>query len=310
MRLLLDSDLEFCTELWNCYVGSDKFEIDEATLRRNTTASRYWIPQASFFADNSFLISKTARVGDYPGPESDWAHIHALIFENLVSGEKLLDHAIAELKNLGYRRIFYGQEVQHAFPGVPAEARDLFHLLESKGFTAGGECVDLTNDLRTYEAPPRTFDRVGDAQFRACRAEDIPALTEFFDREFPKRWKFDVLEKIETENRPEIVFAVFINDVCEGFALTQEEGCLAPIAGAVWNRALGPHWGALGPIGVSERVRGRGLGGAMLAFGLLGLKERGVHQCIIDWTTLIEFYGKHGFLPTRRYTPMSLTLAD
>jgi hypothetical protein len=45
-----------------------------------------------------------------------------------------------------------------------------------------------------------------------------------------------------------------------------------------------------------------------LGEALSELKRRGVRPSIIDWTGLVDFYGKHGFEPTRRYREMSLTL--
>jgi predicted N-acetyltransferase YhbS len=55
-------------------------------------------------------------------------------------------------------------------------------------------------------------------------------------------------------------------------------------------------------------VRGNGWGGALLAAGLLEQKARGVRQCLIDWTVLDEFYGKHGFEKTRTYRAGKLIL--
>ena len=81
-----------------------------------------------------------------------------------------------------------------------------------------------------------------------------------------------------------------------------------PIGGAVWRLSLGEKWGSLGPIGVATQERGRGLGHALLGSALINLKQRGVRQCIIDWTTLDDFYGKHGFEVSRRYKIASLKL--
>jgi predicted N-acetyltransferase YhbS len=60
-------------------------------------------------------------------------------------------------------------------------------------------------------------------------------------------------------------------------------------------------WGQLGPIGVSKDVRGKGYGGALLDAGLGYLRDQGVRGCVIDWTDLVDFYGKFGFKPYREY---------
>jgi len=60
-------------------------------------------------------------------------------------------------------------------------------------------------------------------------------------------------------------------------------------------------WGQLGPIGVSKDARGKGYGGALLDAGLRYLRDQGVRGCVIDWTDLVDFYGKFGFKPYREY---------
>jgi predicted N-acetyltransferase YhbS len=69
-----------------------------------------------------------------------------------------------------------------------------------------------------------------------------------------------------------------------------------------WFPLLGNAWGGLGPIGIAASHRGRGLGLALLAAGLQHLRTQGVEQAIIDWTDLVDFYGRFGFQIWRRYT--------
>ena len=117
-----------------------------------------------------------------------------------------------------------------------------------------------------------------------------------------------MLAKIEHEGSHRGIVGLFHNDAIHGFASIQDSSNKYPISGAVWRNALGENWGTLGPIGVSQKVRGHGWGGAILSAGLLELKSRGVKQCLIDWTTLEEFYGKHGFVKTRTYKAGKLIL--
>ena len=165
--------------------------------------------------------------------------------------------------------------------------------------------MDLERDLNGYQPTP--FDR---AEFRYLRANDLPALTEFFEREFPHRWRYDVIRKFSLEEPGSSVFGMFVNGNLEGFALLQQAGCVCPIGGAVWHRSLGPNWGSLGPIGISEKIRGQGLGGALLDHALGQLAQDGAAQTIIDWTNLIDFYGKYGFEVTRTYRQMTRHLND
>jgi predicted N-acetyltransferase YhbS len=176
----------------------------------------------------------------------------------------------------------------------------------------GAEVFDLERDLRGYEAHRTTGagsqDSVDGTDCRQCQESDLPSLETFLRREFPGRWTYDTLAKVEAEGRCEFVQGLFVEGRLEGFAITQDASHRMPIGGAVWRNDLGPNWGSLGPIGISKSGRGKGLGDALLASALLDLKSRAVRRCIIDWTTLGDFYGRHGFLPTRRYRTMSLGL--
>lgn len=130
-------------------------------------------------------------------------------------------------------------------------------------------------------------------------------MFEFLDREFPGRWPYDVRRKAKAENGLDFVLGMFDGPECIGFAVIQKDGSdNLPIGGAVWQASLGSKWGALGPIGVAKKVRGQGLGDALLTRSLDMLKRLGVRRCIIDWTAIPEFYERHGFEISRTYVPM------
>jgi predicted N-acetyltransferase YhbS len=59
---------------------------------------------------------------------------------------------------------------------------------------------------------------------------------------------------------------------------------------------------------VSQERRGSGYGGALLDTGLSRLRDAGVAGCVIDWTTLLDFYGKFGFKPFRQYEMLAKVL--
>ena len=43
---------------------------------------------------------------------------------------------------------------------------------------------------------------------------------------------------------------------------------------------------------------------AVLDAGLRRLHNNGINGCVIDWTDLVEFYGKFGFTPYRKYVQL------
>jgi predicted N-acetyltransferase YhbS len=51
-------------------------------------------------------------------------------------------------------------------------------------------------------------------------------------------------------------------------------------------------------------MRGKGLGLALLQLGLEHLARMGVENAVIDWTGLVDFYGRVGFTPWKTYARM------
>lgn len=310
------ADFEQLAKAWNAFYPEAN-RIDAALLRLNTVESSLFDWGSSFveLSDSGDVlgmvaVKRSANPSLFRGPDPDQCHLTAFTYREANYGIDMLAEVKHILRDRGCYRLVFGADSRHFFPGCPQEFPALQSFLQVAGFEGGGTEVDLERDLVDYEAPAGTIERLGTATARPCTASDLTALDLFLEKEFPGRWEHDVMDKIKVEHDPGTVVGLFENDECVGFALIQQAGCRQPIGGAVWNKALGSNWGSLGPIGVSQSVRGRGLGGAILAAGLLELKRRGARRTIIDWTTLVDFYGKHGFEVSRRYTPMSRRLDE
>lgn len=307
-RSFRDADFERLAAFWN-NCSPEKYRIDGEQLRLNTVDSPVfdWGASCIELADGEilgFVSVKKSASSLYFGPDQDVAHLSCLAYCESQYGVDMMADVKRLLTNRGCSKLQFGQDSRHFFPGCPTDYPSLLSFLTVEGFTEGGECVDLERSLvgfeNSYPAPE------GD-ELRAVEVKDIPSLSEFFDREFPHRWKYDTMTKVGIEG-PSCVFGLFHGDRIDGFALVQDFTNKAPIGGAVWHVSMGPKWGALGAIGVAKDLRGKGSGIALLGSALEYLRDRGVDQCVIDWTGLVDFYGKMGFLPTRRYKSMSLAL--
>jgi GNAT superfamily N-acetyltransferase len=307
-RSFREADFNRLAAFWNS-CAPQKYHIDGKQLRLNTVDSPVFDWGASCIedADGEILgfvsVKKSARAL-YVGPDQDVAHLSGIAYCEAQYGLDLMAEVKMLLKNRGYTKLQFGQDSRHFFPGCPTDYPALHGFLTVEGFSEGGECVDLERNLVDYKNPAPI--PAGD-EFRVLTERDVPALAEFFDREFPYRWKYDTMTKVGIDG-PGCVFGLFHGARIDGFALVQDYTNKAPIGGAVWHVSLGDRWGALGAIGVANALRGRGSGNALLGCALEHLRDKGVEQCIIDWTGLIDFYGKHGFMPTRTYKSMHLTL--
>lgn len=333
-HLFSHADFDQLADLWN-RVCPPKYGMDAHLLRDNTVESPLFDWGASFIEmdgerPSGFVsVKKSANPTLFRGPDPDGAHINAIVFERPEVGVDLLAAAKRVLRERGVYRLAFGQDSRHFFPGCPMDCPSLRDFLIIEGFDEGHEEVDLERDLRDYTPPEGSLAPLGGFEAvtegfasvkpigerghpdpLACivHEADVPLLDEFLEREFPGRWRHDVMDKVKREGSSAGIVGLFERGHCQGFALTQTWKDKHPIGGAVWRKDLGEHWGSLGPIGVSKAVRGRGLGNALLGAGLMSLKQRGARRTIIDWTTLVDFYGGHGFAVNRRYKTFALRL--
>lgn len=303
-----EADLDAITNLWNSF-HPERYRVDKDIVRINTVDSPTFDWGASLIDVDvedmvrGFVIVKKAPSQFHRVLDPDAVHLSGLAFTEPLHGVDLLGEAKRILRQRGVTNILFGMDSRHFWPGVPTDCPKLNDFLMIEGFSFGGEYFDLERDLTDY-MPPHPVE--GD--FRVVGEADIPALKTFIEKEFPGRWTYDLNTKLQQEGKPDGFVGLFVGGECHGFASIQTAESSYPIGGAIWRNDLGENWGALGPIGVSNKVRGKGLGGAMLSAGLLELQKRGVKRCIIDWTTLGEFYGKHGFEISRTYRAGKLAL--
>lgn len=226
-------------------------------------------------------------------------------------GSALLAWAEGYLLGQGCRRIGVGGDLRPFVPGVPVE-------LESAGFFVhhgyAGDSVerpphegtwDVAADLATY-TPPATV-RAIDGQVRPARPGDEEAILTFLRREFPGRWRYEFEEFVRGGGRISDYMVLWTARGVDGCCTLTFEDSLRPIE-RFYPYQLPRPWGQLGSIGISEDRRGRGYGAALLDAGLRRLHNNGVNGCVIDWTNLLDFYGKFGFTPTRRYLRLQKTV--
>lgn len=299
--------------LWNATLPK-KFQIEHDVLRSNLFDNPYYEPDLSaiersgdeaqaFVGIKSPAISNTRSLGQE-------FHINACVFADLESGRRCLQQVVRKCRDRGAKSLVFGRDTGHFWPGAPEDWPDLQALLDEFQFDAEDRYFDLERDLTNYEfEDSRSVALEGSYCVLPANREEMSKIDSFMIRNFPGRWQADVLRKCASEMSLDFLKLLWHGEEVVGFAMTQKEGCLLPIGGAVWHKSLGPNWGALGPIGVDAKLRGHGLGHALLGKSLELLRDDGARQTIIDWTTLGSYYGGHGFVPTRYYVARRLLLS-
>lgn len=306
IRPITDFNVESLVACWNaCY--PPEFQIDADTFSQLQTGSPDYLPQHSIalVGDNGtllgFALAKQTPRTRHPHPPFDFGqplgttHLSALAFQTARAGREVLN---LFLTNHPETPIVFGQEQRHLLPGAPEHFPELIELLREAGFTESPTlALDFGHDLAAY-LPPADLNE--QAECRYLQPGEEPLLAEFFEREFPGRWRSDMMEKVAIEG-PRAIFTLWLDGQLHGFSCLQDASHKLKIAGATFHLNYGENWCALGPIGVSAGLRGQRLGDTLLAKSLLELKSQGKRICVIDWTTLERYYGKHGFIARRKY---------
>jgi GNAT superfamily N-acetyltransferase len=137
-------------------------------------------------------------------------------------------------------------------------------------------------------------------EVRPASESDAPALLDFLTQEFPGRWRYEFEEFMRNGERISDYVLLRSGQGIEGFCLLTFEDSVRPL-NRFFPWSLPRPWCQLGTIGVASARRGQGLGAVLMDGGLCRLRDSGARGCVIDWTTIVDFYGKFGFTPYREY---------
>lgn len=301
--------------LWNRALG-EQFPMTLRLFRQNTEGA------PSYRADDSTVVAADGRVVGYIltkrfreqdsllQSEGATGWIDALVvdpaWQRQGVGRDLLAWAIYKLRSEGAESILLGGGYRHFLPGVPAGPGGAQNYFARAGFTATSTTYDLCGSLRGFTAPPSASTAVAAAggSVTPCRPDDAPDLVSFLIAEFPGRWRFDTQRFLSQGGAPQDIMILRQGARVTGFAQIYHRRSAVLGPPIAWHRLLGRAYGGLGPIGVAKDVRGKGLGLALLQLSLQRLASLGVADAVIDWTSLIGFYGRVGFTPWKTYTRM------
>jgi GNAT superfamily N-acetyltransferase len=186
----------------------------------------------------------------------------------------------------------------------------LGRILQTAGFRSGELVYDLVAELRHHRERTEVAQalRRVDATISACDPADTPSLLRFIESSFPGRWAYETRQRLALEPTPADILVIKRGAEVIGFCHTYHRGSRRIGPSIAWRGAIGDHYGGLGPIGVAPAYRRQGLGFALLAQAVEHLWRRGVTRAVIDWTTLVDFYGRLGFQVWRTYRSWRLDL--
>lgn len=304
------------TNLWNAACGP-ALACSEQAIRFNTRPSNGAARQGrlaraggepvGFVVASAMLDDPTALE-----PGRGWIDALAVIpgSQGRGIGSALLAWAEAWLAEMRCTHVVLGASLRPFVPGVPVElgTEAFFRRRVYQPAPGTGYSWDLAHNLVGYTSPPTAL-RATDVVVRPMEAGEEGELSTFLWREFPGRWRYEFEEFMREGGHPSDYLLLWSPQGVDGFCQVTTEDSVRPLD-RFFPYALPRPWGQVGSIGVSKRSRGLGYGSAVVDGGLRRLRDRGVAGCVIDWTGLLDFYGKFGFTPYRKYAMLGAPIPN
>ncbi len=306
--------------VWNAAAG-EAFPLRETLFRQNTVDDPHFDPDGCPVARAGddrvlgFCIAKVARepIGaDGLLPDRGWISLIAVhpSAQRRGIGTALLRRGEAFLRDRGRRRAVLGGDPAHFLAGIPG-GTPAVEFFAARGYRLRGAAYDLRRSLADYRTPEAVAAMLRahpDLEVRPLRRGEEAALLRFLDAVFPGRWRYTLGRVLAGRGAIEDVMGVIRGGAVLGFAHLFHPTSRWIGPSIAWARPGGPRAGGLGPMGLAPEMRGHGLGLALLDRAIVHLARLGVEEMVIDWTVLLDFYGRLGFAPWKQYRHGERTL--
>ena len=228
-------------------------------------------------------------------------------------GTRLHEAALKHVRNEGVSALRLGGGGAYRFwPGVPTDLPGAYGFFASCGWPLEPEqrSRDLVRDLSDFCVPTAMRARLSQEGVivRPAREEEVDDVLAFEWEHFPG-WAAGFVYMAELGDFQNMLVAFDADKGIVGTLMLHTPSSRWLAANITWKTLLGDSLGGMSAVGVAASERGRGIGIGMVAIGSEVLRERGVGNCHIDWTNIVEFYGKLGFRVWREYWMSTRTLS-
>jgi GNAT superfamily N-acetyltransferase len=296
--------------LWNEAIG-DVFPLREAVLRQCLEANPSAHPEDGCLAwaeDGRLVGFGYAGVHRLDLPETvafrGRAQVHAVVVDPAVRrrgiGRRIAGHLAGIARDEGIERLETGGAMFYLWGGMPDDLPGAAAFSEAIGFELGDVSWDLRGDVTDLRVDARSAARLRDGHLTVepAAAADTTAALAFLFAEFGGEWWHETSWFLAEGGDPATL--LLLRDARRrilGLARIHRPD-VRPIGPPhFWAARRAPAAGGLGPIGIATERRGRGLGRALLVVALDRLRQAGLYDVVIDLTSLIGYYGSHGFRP-------------
>lgn len=243
-------------------------------------------------------------------PNHEIGYINSVIVDiehrNSGVGTALLDAAENDLLGRGVKLIHAGSDTNHFFPGIPYEFVNAQKLFSKRGYEMEETFYDLICDISKIEfekLPSMNINSSQEYKVKMLEENEKEEFFSFFKKNFHGRWYQEMKDFFEIGMQNRDIVILKDNEKVIGFSHIYDNKSKFIGPSIYWRKLLLDNYGGLGPIGIDEDYRKKGLGLLILYRSLEILKKRNVKNMVIDWTDndILNFYGMFNFLPWKEY---------
>ncbi|MBM3473624.1 MAG: GNAT family N-acetyltransferase [Armatimonadetes bacterium] len=327
VRSYRHSDEASLVALWNAALLCDPIEVP--TFRRKVLLDpnfdREWLLVAETEGGLAgFCLCLRRRVPMGSGglePERGWITAYGVAPEcrRQGVGSALLDRALDLLRSAGRREVLVAPYTPNYFvPGVDeAHYAEGLAFLRMRGFEVTSRPLSMDANIVLFDYAPyqprEEALRAQGIEVRALRGDELPLLLAFLEAHASPDWLREARELLIDTTRglaslEQITVAVRGtggSPVSEATASRASRACHEVVG---YCQFRGEHFG---PFGVREDLRGQGVGTVLLAKCLQTMREHGLHNAWVLWTSdenADRVYSRFGFRETRRFAVLRYDL--
>lgn len=319
IRSYTPADALGIVDLWDRSIG-DRYPLSEEVLRQCLDRNPSFLPDDALVALDGGRHIAFAYLGRYRlGASESLARRRRAWLQAVVVdaswrrhgvGRALVAELARPLHDEGVERVDAGGGSFYFWPGFPEDLPCAYPFGEALGFERGETTWDLRGDVRALD------DRAAQATLERARLRLAPAdasdradLLDFLLREFGVEWWHETAWFLDEGGDPadlQLLRDPANDDVIIGLARLHTPATRPIGPPHFWAARRSAAAGGLGPIGVAAARRGHGLGLALLTVALARLRDQGLFDVVIDFTTLLGFYGHLGFEPWMSFRQASV----
>lgn len=310
-----EDKLNAIVELWNREIGI-KFPMRRELFKQNSFKDENILPNASSIAVDDegnvigFLAAKAwqEKLPINMSRETGWIQVLLVDSDHRSKGigTALLNRVEQAFKNCNLKTIKLGSDPWHYFPGIPEPYPDVKQWFERRGYHNDGNEYDLVCQYEDGEG--EAAPAIENATFSLVTEEDQDKLIAFMHRCFPGRWEYEAIHYFKKGGTGREFVVLKKNNEIKGFCRINDNHSPFIAQNVYWAPLFPNELGGLGPLGIDPAERGNGYGLAIVEAGIAFLRQRGLAQIVIDWTGLVDFYGKLGYKVWKTYAKYSKSI--